>query len=199
MEKIWMNVIFNSGRNSIPTHPYHHHHHHSSSRTRRQTKHRLSPRFPSMVTTRSNSNLTDTSKLLTLTKEKSLYIPSEFKAPLLSPQIWMKVDFKIECLSVREIRTILEVCSIQDDYCRKFEQIQIFKKKVWPKVLMVREKYSNEIQKISDEELIESLLSIEPFVGEKRRFEEDLSESSEVESDHSSDSRPIKKLKISKF
>lgn len=187
-----MEVIFNSG--IIPAPNYSHH------RRRPTTQQRYRPLRgrKTMVTTRSGSNTTDTSKLSTSTKKKSLYIPSAFKAPLLSPQVWMDLDFNIEALSVREIRTILEVCSVTDDYCRKFQQVQIFKEKVWPKVLIVRERFLNDITKISDEELIESFLSIEPLVGEKRRFEEDLSDNESTYSNLSSDSRPTKKLKIAK-
>ncbi|EGG12712.1 uncharacterized protein MELLADRAFT_101211 [Melampsora larici-populina 98AG31] len=201
MEDIWMKLeaVFDSGIIPVPIH---------SHRRRRPTTH---PRYRSirhhktMVTTRSASSSKDTPKSTTTTtttkstKKKSLYIPSEFKAPLLSPQSWMDLDFIIENLSVREIRTILEVCSITDDYCRKFQQIQIFKDKVLPKVLIVRERYSNDISQVSDEELIESFLSIEPLVGEKRRFEEDLSDDESIDSNLSSDSRPTKKLKVSKY
>ncbi|KAG0152091.1 hypothetical protein CROQUDRAFT_103096 [Cronartium quercuum f. sp. fusiforme G11] len=144
---------------------------------------------------RSKDSIRHSIKSIRMENTQSMITNSSFKVPLTSPKIWMNPNLDINTLDVRQLRTILEFNSIRDDYCRKYQQVDLFKKKVWPKVLIVREKYSNNIFEVSDDELLKAILAVPPSVGEKRSLVEMDPESKDDEKIDRPEVRPTKRLR----
>lgn len=118
LKGIWKECVFDFSIH----HSAHYHRLHPLKSPGAFQVHYSSKRSRKMVTTRSSRSTTDR--------------PRPPKPPLVSPKIWMNPDYNIDQLCVRDIRTILDLNHVQDDYARKFQQVDIFRRKVWPKILV---------------------------------------------------------------